>query len=267
MLAISTDLFDQQLVNWFALHGGPWSGTASELLVAMRSGAENWHDSQPDSPRALYSHIETHRQALLALGVDASLHRRHPRMISLRSIHGQRQDQRKDREEEQFASTRTDMSVTSVDSEHFYPSRDDGFAFQDSGEALIAIAEIRMQIREQALALEPAIELVVGRAPEIARSCGVAVGLLQQGNLVFLSRTGVAAIMGNSISRQTYFNAVSGQRGRCNCAMPRTIRWSGLPAGVRVLGLSSSFPYFSIRKSRGQSNSFLESAALSRSVT
>ena len=88
------------------------------------------------------------RQALLALGVDASLHRRHPRMISLRSIHGQRQDQRKDREEEQFASTPTDMSVTSVDSEHFNPSRDDGFAFQDSGEALIAIAEIRMQIRE-----------------------------------------------------------------------------------------------------------------------
>jgi GAF domain-containing protein len=200
MLATSTDLFDQQLVNWFALHGGPWSGTASELLAAIRSGAENGHDSQPDSPRALYSHIETHRRALLALGVDASLHRRHPRMISLRSIHGQRKDQRQgqrgDQEEEQFTSTPTDMSVTGVDSEHFNPARDDGFAFQDTGEALVAIAEIRMQIREQALALEPAIELVVGRAPEITRSCGIAVGLLQQGNLVFLSRTGVAATMG-----------------------------------------------------------------------
>jgi hypothetical protein len=124
VLPASDDRFDQKLVGWFAAHRGPWSGTASELLAAVKTrdsvGNErecfenilaakklvrNVHqlpkkliedlrsaleteeeiDSWPQSSRALYSHIESHRQILRSLGVDALLHHGCPRMVSLRS--------------------------------------------------------------------------------------------------------------------------------------------------------------------------------------
>jgi hypothetical protein len=77
--------FDQELMGWFALRGGPWSGTASELLAALKTRAGVGNDSWPQSPRALYSHIESHTQILRSLGVDALLYQKCPRMLSLRS--------------------------------------------------------------------------------------------------------------------------------------------------------------------------------------
>ena len=77
--------FDHELVEWFAQHGGVWSGTAAELRAAVKTRVDVSNDWWPQSPGALYAHIESHRQILWCLGVDVSLHHGYPRMVSLRS--------------------------------------------------------------------------------------------------------------------------------------------------------------------------------------
>ena len=47
VLPASDHRFDQELMEWFALRGGPWSGTASELLAAIKSRAGVGNDSWP----------------------------------------------------------------------------------------------------------------------------------------------------------------------------------------------------------------------------
>src|SRR2546429_5105148 len=76
--------FDQELVGWFALRGGVWSGTAGELLAAVKTRVDVCSDLWPHSSRALYAHIESHMQILRSLGVEACLRHGNPRMISLR---------------------------------------------------------------------------------------------------------------------------------------------------------------------------------------
>jgi hypothetical protein len=79
------DLFDRRLGEWFAAHGGVWSGTASELFAAVRTGVEVGNDSWPGSPAELYAYLESHQQGLDSLGVSVSFSHGHPRMISIRS--------------------------------------------------------------------------------------------------------------------------------------------------------------------------------------
>jgi hypothetical protein len=79
------DRFDRELGEWFALHGGVWSGTAAELLAALKAGVEVRNEVWPRSPRALHVHIESHQQILHSLGMAVLLSRGHPRMISIRS--------------------------------------------------------------------------------------------------------------------------------------------------------------------------------------
>jgi hypothetical protein len=82
----SDDRFDQELAAWFARHGGVWSGTAAELLAAIKTGlGVLGNDLLPRSPRVLYAHLESHGQTLGSLGVDVALHYGYPRMVSLRS--------------------------------------------------------------------------------------------------------------------------------------------------------------------------------------
>ena len=50
----SDDRFDQELVGWFALHLGAWSGTAAELLAAVKTRVDVSNDLWPQSLRALY---------------------------------------------------------------------------------------------------------------------------------------------------------------------------------------------------------------------
>ena len=70
----------------------------------------------------------------------------------------------------------------------------EGRVFEDTGEALFAIAEMRMQIQDQGLDLESAVDLVVGSARKITRSCGIAVGFLpQEESMGHPPETGVAA--------------------------------------------------------------------------
>jgi len=72
--------------------------------------------------------------------------------------------------------------------------RFEGRVFEDTGEALFAIAEMRRQIQEHGLDLELAVDLVVSSARKITRSCGIAVGFLpQEGSTGHPPQTGVAA--------------------------------------------------------------------------
>src|SRR5207244_5502787 len=68
----------------------------------------------------------------------------------------------------------------------------EGRAFENPGEALVAIVEIQGRIREQGLNLQSAIDLVVGRTWEITRCSGLSVGMLKQGRLVYPARVGIA---------------------------------------------------------------------------
>jgi hypothetical protein len=76
---------DQDLVGWFAQRQGAWCGTVTELLAAVKTKVDVSSDWWPQSPVALYAHIESHRQILWSLGVAVLLPDGSPRMISLRS--------------------------------------------------------------------------------------------------------------------------------------------------------------------------------------
>ena len=84
------DRFDKELVGWFALRGGVWSGTAAELLAAVRTRVDVSNGLWPQSPRTLYAHIESHQQIIRSLGVAVLLPYGFPRMISLRSCRDER---------------------------------------------------------------------------------------------------------------------------------------------------------------------------------
>ncbi len=210
VLADSNDSFDRELARWFGQHGGRWSGTASELLAAVKASTQLGHDSCPQSFRTLYSHIESHRDRLRFLGVDALLHDGPPRMISLRSCPVEKSvgepssDARATTYEANppinlpplipaNSEKTAERSSNAVDTDR---NSLEGGIFKSAGEALFALVEMRMQIREQNLQLGSAIDLVVGRTQEIAHSCGVAVGLLQQDSVVYPARTGLAATLG-----------------------------------------------------------------------
>ena len=228
------DRFDQELVGWFTRHGGVWSGTATELLSAVKAKVSVGNDLWPQSPRALYAHMESHTQVLRSLGVDVLLRHGCPRIVSLRSC----QDDKSARElpldtsginltsdppkkltllaNDQKTSPSTSGDVSPAASETFsqeipiaksvlakrfvngkYADGDDfeGGVFENTAEALLAIAEMGGRIRQQGLDLNSAIDLVVGRSQEITRCSGVAVGLLQNDSVVYPARAGVAAAM------------------------------------------------------------------------
>jgi len=90
VLPESNNRFDHELVRWFARHGGVWSGTAAELRAAVQTRVDISNDWWPQSPCALYAHIESHREILWSLGVDVSLHHGYPRRVSLQSCQGRK---------------------------------------------------------------------------------------------------------------------------------------------------------------------------------
>ena len=211
----SDSRFDVELAEWFSCRGGAWSGTASELLVSLKTSGDNGTLNSLTSVE-LYAYLQSHRQRLSSLGVDVFLRNGVPRIVSLRSP----QDEPKktspssasDRDSksdpatgpsstttvsnsfsdaaitESFGSEsfRRDSVVKSSSSEKSSAGTPgdedcpkDGF-FSNTGEALFAIVEMRRQIREQGLDLEATVNLVVGRAREITKCYGVAVGFLPQ---------------------------------------------------------------------------------------
>src|SRR5882672_3783387 len=86
----SVDRFDVALAGWFAQHPGAWYGTATELIAALKNGADAGTDLWSQHGRAFLSQLEAHRRTLRSLGVDVCPHAGVPRMISLRSCQGEK---------------------------------------------------------------------------------------------------------------------------------------------------------------------------------
>jgi hypothetical protein len=230
VLAEFDDQFDQALADWFARHRGGWSGTASELIAAVKSSADAGNDLWPDPARALYAHLESRRPALYSLGVDVLPHAGFPRMVSLRPCQEEKPGRKPPsntpainrtsdppNNSHPSADQKTIHAVTdSVSPAHesvpipaidlvgsFVPERiaseehtDRGNrAFENTAEALFSIVEMRERIEEQGLDLKSTIDLVASRTQAITGSSGVVVGWLQQGTLVYPVQVGIAAAM------------------------------------------------------------------------
>ena len=234
MLPQSNDRLDQELATWFSQRAGPWSGTAAELLISVRSGS-NVGSLWPESPRGLYEHLKAHRQMLLSLGVDVLLPHGVPRMVSLRScpneftlskpplaaseidpvsdspsnlllpVDGQKAAPAADSGDagsaacetfhEEIPMAESDLAGRYVSTKYAAGSTLEGRVFADTAEALVAIGEMRQQIREQGLDLKSAVDVVISAALGITRSYRIAVGFLPQKTMGQPPRTGGGASM------------------------------------------------------------------------
>jgi GAF domain len=204
----SGDRLDQELAEWVALHGGVWRGTATELITAVRIATGVANNFWPQSPGTLYTQLESRKVQLRSLGVDIRLNGGHPRTLSLQLCdrHARKTPTSADvlvRTHKPTAKSvrRTIPNNNPGSAKRFADSNRadgegfNGSVFENTGEALLAISEMRRQIREQDLDLESAISCVAGRTQEITRCSGVAIGLLRQDGVAYAARAGIAATM------------------------------------------------------------------------
>ncbi len=234
VLTESDGRFDQALARWFAQHqGGGWSGTASELIAAIKGSADAGNDLWSQPARALYAHLESHRESLHDMGVEVLPHPRFPKLVCLRTCQGGRPsgDPPSDKPAANHISDPTDNShsspaqktihavsdvaspldhraarpamglVESIEAERIADDRHAGRdssrarAFEDTAAALFGIVEMRDRIREQSLDLKSTMHLVASRTQAITGSSGVVLGWLQKGTLVYPAQVGIAATM------------------------------------------------------------------------
>ena len=220
VLPQSEHQFNQELVAWVSRRRGAWTGTASELLASVgKNRCEANNASWPQSSRELYDHLGAHRQMLESLGVCVLLLPGIPRMVSLRSRLNEEPLSKISSDASDIASlpdppsnlsspagNQKESAAIPGDNGHAVlkafddklstddsdPARRNvnrqpaakrefgGCVFENTGEALVAIGEMRQRIREENLGVESAVDVVINRAKEITRSCGIAVGLLPQ---------------------------------------------------------------------------------------
>ena len=219
MLPQSDDRFDQDLARWFSSRGGAWSGTAAELLASVGTRSDVGSCLWPESPRGLYDHLKSHRLILRSFGLDVQLREGVPRMVSLRSCHNEQPPRQSLAETSAIGrsgnppikvssvvdsptaipassgdagqtpsetfnadipTTKSGLAVRSVAGIYADGDNSEGRIFENTGDALLAIVEMRRRIREQGLDFKSAVDLVISRAQEITRACGIAVGFLAQ---------------------------------------------------------------------------------------
>ena len=251
MLTQFDDSFDQALVAWFASRTGVWSGTAAELLAALRTGLDVRRSSWPQSPLALYAHLESHRQILRSLGVDVRLHHGSPRMLSLRSCHAEKPERKSSstpsgissspdqpidllplvddlklsvaefgegsRQANEIArqtsTARPDLAGRFVSGRYAEKETSGGRVFENTGEALLAIAAMRDAIRDQGLDLKSAIDLVLSRIQLVSRCCGMAVGVMRENAVIYPARTGIGVTMEGLDLSAKFFQSCIGTGG------------------------------------------------------
>jgi hypothetical protein len=226
----SVDRFDVALAGWFAQHRGAWYGTATELIAALKNGADAGPDLWPQHGRAFFSQLESHRRALRSLGVDVCPHAGFPRMISLRSCQGDKSGKKLPsgtlainsasdplRNSHPVAVQQNSVSTVSdgvgpgesvADADK--PAREGNSArgiFENTAEALFCVIRMQDQIAEQATDVKSTVDLVASRTQELIGCSGVAVGLLQQNALVYPVRLGIAATMTALPSRTKHFDS------------------------------------------------------------
>jgi len=212
----SNDRLDQKLARWFAQRGVAWSGTATELLTSIRTGSDPNSTLWPESSRGMYDHLRTHRELLRALGVDVLLSHGVPRMVSLRPCANETTPAKPILDHSEISdlvsysqsnvpvpigiqgtapatqsegagsalpetfreepSTKFDLAERNDNRRYSAGNAFGERVFGNTGEALVAIGEMRQQIRE--LDLESAVSVVIGSALEITRCYGIVVGFL-----------------------------------------------------------------------------------------
>ncbi len=240
------DSFDRKLVEWFAPRKGVWSGTATELLAAVRSGSDTGSLARAQPARTLYAHLESHRHILRSGGIDVRLHQDTPRILSLRHCAVEMPTKKPPATASAFHHP-LDSPVSSiplVDNAQAVPAASEeaksaageasgqdtsiarpdsaarfvsgryaekesvaGRVFENSGMALSTVAEIRDLIRDPNLDLEAAVELMANRAQEITQCCGTAVGLRQENSVVYLVRTGIGATIAGLELQVNFFQS------------------------------------------------------------
>jgi GAF domain-containing protein len=245
LLPESVDRFDQALAGWFARHQGAWSGTATELIAAVKiaavkSGADAGNDLWPQSGRAFFSHLESHRQTLRSLGVDVSPHAAFPRMVLLRPCQEEKPvtpsgplainyapelqtsshpvaDHQNNIHAISDAASAALKSTPGVP-EHVANGRDathrhaDGDSsgshiFENIAAALLSVVEMQDQIRAQGLDLQSTMDLVASRTQDLIGSSGVAIGLLEEDTLLYPVRLGIAVTMTGLPSQAKLFHS------------------------------------------------------------
>ena len=218
MIPKSNDRLDQELAAWFVQRGRAWSGTAAELLNSVRTGSDLSLNCWPESSRGLYDHLKTHEKMLQQLGVDVTLRDGFPRIVSLRPRPAESSlasplvqvspvDTRSDpppnlslpvadqavapvaqsASPDQAAhavaqneplTAKSDLPGRYANARYVVENTSKERVFEDTAEALVAIGEIRQQIRALHLDLESAVNLVNSAALEMTRCYRIAVGFL-----------------------------------------------------------------------------------------
>ncbi len=235
------DSFDRELVEWFALRKGVWSGTAAELLAAVRSGPDAGSLAHAQSVRTLYDYLESRRHILRSSGVDVGLHQGTPRMLSLRHLPAGMSTKKPPASASVFHPSVSPLSsISLVDSTESAASTSEdpkstsgqdipiarpdtaarfvsggyaekncagGRVFENTGMAFSTVAEIRDLIKDQNLDLKAAVELMANRAQEITQCCGTAVGLRQENTMVYLVRTGIGATIAGLELQVNFFQS------------------------------------------------------------
>jgi hypothetical protein len=84
LVSESVDPFDRKLVEWFG-ERVVWSGTAAELLIALKAVVDGSCEWWPPSSKTLIGHIESHQEKLRSLGLDVLPPCGYPRIISVRA--------------------------------------------------------------------------------------------------------------------------------------------------------------------------------------
>jgi hypothetical protein len=237
--------FDRELVEWFALRKGVWSGTAAELLAALRSRPAAGSVAWSQTARTLYAHLESHRHILRSLGVEVGLHHGPPRMLSVRAcpvevsakkppasesaVHipsspvnaiqpaddaqatpafvEEPKSAASESSAQDIAIIRPDSAARFVSGRYAEKESPGGRVFENTGAALSAVAEMRDLIRERKLDPEAAIELTATRAQEIIHCCGTMVGVLQHNTVLYPVRTGIGATMAGLDLHANFFQS------------------------------------------------------------
>jgi len=225
VLPESVDRFDLALAEWFDRHQGAWSGTATELIAALKNGADAGTDLWPQHGRAFFSQLESHKRTLRSLGVDVSHHAGFPRMISLRSCQGEKPKKLSSGTRaincasdshpvagQQNSINAVSDGVSPADNvadarKHANEGNSARRIFENTAEALFCVIEMQDQIAEQAPDLKSTMDLVASRTGELIGCSGVAVGLLQQDTVVYPARVGIAVAMVGLPSQENLFHS------------------------------------------------------------
>lgn len=238
------DCFNRELAEWFALRKGVWSGTAAELLAALQTRSSAGKSSLPKSARVLYAHLESSQPTLRSLGIDVRLQHGSPRMLSLQLCPAEKAAEQPllplsgipsspalfdgiqsadeltaltpSKEEKVRASAtwkqntsaaKPDSAARFVSGRYAEKESRGGRVFNNTGEALSAVAEMRDRIKEQNLGLQAATELVIDRTQEITQCCGTVVGFLQQDTVLYAVRTGIGATVARLDLQANFFQS------------------------------------------------------------